>query len=147
MEAFLEIPPDKITISLPLSLFALLAITSFDGYLETDSKALITELLTKDPLSTIVHIEEIKDSKGQTKLWQIWRRADWEQAYERIVKARTQSAQRILDWDKRKRNIKKLMRGIKSLTGLDDISAESLANNILRNKPKSATAFDVVLEE
>src|ERR1700748_2920868 len=117
----------SLTLTLPLQWIISRAINNFEGYIEEDNKAVVVEILSKDPQETFLHIEERRDINGKLILWEIWRKIDWLQSLERETKNKVLSAKRVAEWEKKKRNIKKLQRGIMHITGMDEMDAERMA--------------------
>lgn len=136
-----------IRISIPLKLFVELSINNFEGYIETQQKELVVELLAQDKEEQFIHIEDMPGLEVGRKVWLIWRRADWLVSQEKWIKSKAESHRRNEEWAKRKRNLDKLAKGISKVTGMDLEQAQQMAVNILHKKPQSAKAFDVILEE
>ena len=138
---------DIIRISIPLKLFTELAITNFEGYIETQSKDLVVELLAQDKDEQFVHVEAMQGLDVTKSVWLIWNKADWLVSQDKWKKDKEGQAKRNAEWAKRQRNLATLARGIVKVTGMDLDQAQQMALNILNKKPQSAKAFDVILEE
>ncbi len=100
--------PDSIQITLPLKQYLSDSVGRLDYKKVPTWLALIIQ--AKDPQETLCHVEIInhRNEEGE-ELQQLWNIADWKIAEVNYKKQKAESRVRMEAWDRRKRNIDKLV--------------------------------------
>jgi hypothetical protein len=116
--------------------FIELSVRNFDGYTEQITEQEALQVQAEDKAEAFAHVQAIGSHK-----YRLWCASDWRLDQAKREKDRLQSTARIIEWDKRTRNIERVAKWLRDTSGNDWQMCLNLARQMLNKNPDKLHAL------